>query len=106
VIFASWFTYNFDGTPLWLSATATLVSPGIYTGVLYRTNGPPFDAVPFNSASVGRTPVGNLLLTFANGNSATFAYSVTLGNPPVSVTQSKHLTRFVFNPPGTVCVQP
>jgi hypothetical protein len=106
VIFASWFTYDFDGTPLWLSATATLVSQGIYTGVLYRTTGPAFSAVPFNPANVGRTPVGNLLLTFANGNSVTFAYSVTLGNPPVSVTQSKQLTRFVFDPPGTVCVQP
>ena len=32
IIFATWFTYDTDGTPLWLSATAGRTSPGVYTG--------------------------------------------------------------------------
>jgi hypothetical protein len=102
-IFATWFTYNFDGTPLWLSATAHMVSPGVYSGTLNLTRGPAFNAVPFLPANVVVTPVGNLTLTFANGNSATLSYTVTLGTPPVTVTQTKAITRQVFQAPGTVC---
>jgi len=36
-------------------------------------------------------------VTFANGNGATFAYTVN------GVTQSKAIARQVFAPPGTVC---
>ncbi len=47
--------------------------------------------------------MGNATLTFGDGDNATFAYTVTLGNPPVRVTQTKQLTRLVFRAPGTVC---
>jgi Matrixin len=103
LIFATWFTYDFDGAPLWLSATASKTSAGVYSGALFRTTGPPFGAVPFDSLKVVRTPVGSLTLTFGDGDNATFAYTVTLGTPPVSVTQTKQLTRLVFRAPGTVC---
>ncbi len=103
LIFATWFTYDLDGAPLWLSATASKTSAGIYSGTLFRTTGPAFSAVPFDPLSVVRIPMGTLTLTFGNGDSATFAYTVTLGNPPVSVTQTKQLTRLVFRAPGTVC---
>ena len=49
------------------------------------------------------TPVGTATLTFADGNNATFAYTITLGTPPVAVTQTKPITRQIFQPPGTVC---
>ena len=58
-IFAVWFTYDIDGAPLMLSATATRSAAGTYGGTLYRTTGPAFSAVPFDSAAVVRTPVGN-----------------------------------------------
>jgi hypothetical protein len=96
-IFATWFTYDTDGTPLWLSATAPRTANGVYTGTLYRTRGPAFNAVPFVPANVTLTPVGTLTLTFANGNSATFAYTVN------GIAQSKSITRQVFRSPGTVC---
>jgi len=96
-IFATWFTYDVDGAPLWLSATASKAGTGIYTGTLYRTTGPPFNSVPFLPANIGLTAVGTLTLTFANGNAATFAYTLN------GVTQSKSITRQVFNAPGTVC---
>jgi Matrixin len=102
-IFATWFTYDLDGTPLWLSATAPKVGTGVYSGTLYRTTGPPFGAVPFDPANVAYTSVGTLTLAFADGNSATFAYTVTLGSPRITVTRTKQLTRLVFRAPGTVC---
>ncbi|HEY3460791.1 MAG TPA: S8 family peptidase [Casimicrobiaceae bacterium] len=97
VIFATWFTYDVDGTPLWLSVTATSVSPGVYSGQLARTRGPAFDAVPFDPSKVTRTPVGTATFTFADGDHATFAYTVN------GVAQSKAIVREVFVEPGTVC---
>jgi hypothetical protein len=102
-IFATWFTYDIDGTPLWLVVTAQKSAPGVYTGQLFRTTGPPFNAVPFNPASVVATPVGTATLTFADGNNATFAYTVQLAGMPSPVTQSKPVTREIFVAPGTVC---
>ena len=97
VIFATWFTYDVDGAPMWLSATARKTGTGVYSGELVKTTGPAFDQLSFPVSSVTVTPVGNLTLTFANGNSAQFFYSLN------GVAQTKSITRQVFNPPGTVC---
>jgi lysyl endopeptidase len=97
-IFATWFTYDTGGAPLWLSVTAARTGAGVYSGQLIRTAGPPFSASPFDSALVTRTVVGNATFTFANGNAATFDYTVN------GVTQTKSLARELFAPPaGTVC---
>ena len=96
-IFATWFSYDVDGTPLWLSATASQTGVGTYSGMLYRTKGPSFDSVPFLPADVAVTAVGTLTLTFSDGNTAAFAYTVN------GITQSKTITRQVFRGPGTVC---
>ena len=96
-IFATWFTYDVDHTPMWLVVTAPKTAPGVYSGTLYRTTGPAFNAVPFNPANVMATAVGMVTLTFTDGNNATFAYTVN------GIAQMKAITREVFNPPGTVC---
>ncbi len=96
-IFATWFTYGMDGSPMWLSGTATKTAGSSYSGTLYRTTGPPFNAMPFNPANVILTSVGIATLTFSDGNHATFAYTVS------GVSQSKQITRQIFHPPGTVC---
>lgn len=101
VIFATWFTYNGDGTPLWFSVTANNTAPGVYSGALELTNGPPFDAVPFLPADVTLSQVGNATFTFFNGNSGTFAYTVNTSTGPV--TQTKAITQQVFAAPGTEC---
>lgn len=103
IIFATWFTYDVDGTPLWLSATARKTGPGVYAGALNRTNGPAFNAVPFLPANVGLTPVGTVTLTFVDGNNATFAYTIALNGPASSVTQTKQIVRQVFRTRGTMC---
>jgi predicted dienelactone hydrolase len=94
---ATWFTYDHDRSPMWLVATAKRTTTGSYAGTLYRTTGPPFNAMPFKPAAVVGAAVGNAIFTFANGNSATFAYSVN------GVSQAKTITREVFRKPGTVC---
>ena len=96
-LFVTWFTYDLDGSPLWLSATAQKTGATAYAGTLYRTNGPPFSATPWNPAAVTITQVGAVTLTFADGNRATFAYTVD------AVSQTKQITRQVFRTPGTVC---
>ncbi|HEY0422176.1 MAG TPA: NBR1-Ig-like domain-containing protein, partial [Rhodopila sp.] len=96
-IFATWFTYDHDRTPMWLVATMLNTAPATYVGTLYRTTGPPFNAVPFNAANVVGTTVGTATLTFADGATAAFSYTVN------GVSQTKPITREVFAAPGTVC---
>ena len=97
-IFATWFTYDTDGTPLWLSMTADKVASGVYSGDLIRTRGPAFNAMPFDPGRVTRTVVGTGTFAFTTGNAAGFAYTVN------GVSQTKTLTRQLFVPPaGTMC---
>jgi hypothetical protein len=96
-IFATWFTYDLDHSPMWLVVTATKTAPGVYTGTLFRTTGPPFNSVPFNPANVVNTPAGTATFTFADGNTATFAYTVN------GVAQAKAITREILQNPGTTC---
>jgi hypothetical protein len=102
-IFATWFTYELDGTPLWLVSIAPKTAAGTYSGDLLRTTGPAFNAVPFNPAMVQSTKVGTAKFTFTDGNNATFDYTVQLADMTNAVTQSKAITREVFAAPGTAC---
>lgn len=97
VIFATWFTYDQAGAPMWLFATARKDFKGSYSGTLNRTSGPAFNAVPFSPSAVVVTPVGSMTLTFQDGKTATFAYTVD------GISQAKTITRQVFRDPGTAC---
>jgi hypothetical protein len=96
-IFATWFTYDSDGSPMWLVVTANRTGSTTYSGRLYRTTGPAFSAATFDPNRVVAVDVGDATFTFANGNSATFAYTA------YGVTQSKAITREVLVAPGTMC---
>ena len=85
MIFATWFTYDFSGAALPLSATLTKVGPEVYSGTLIKAAGPPFSAVPFNPGAVTRTEVGTATVTFSDGDAATFSYQVSLGGNPSAV---------------------
>jgi len=80
-----------------LSVTANYIGGTGYAGTLYRTTGPPFNAVPFSPAAVTATPVGAASFTFVNGNSAAFSYTFR------GISQTKAITRQVFRAPGTAC---
>ncbi len=99
-IFASWFTYDTTGAPLWLVVTALKTGLGVYAGTLYRVEGPTFNA--YDPAQRVTIPSGSATFTFADGNNATFAYTVT-GVAPAPVTQVKAITRQVLHAPGTTC---
>ena len=101
-IFATWFTYDHDRTPMWLVATAPKTAPRTYAGTLYRLTGPPFNAVPFPSigspGGATGTPVGTATFTFSDGNTGTFAYAVN------AEAQTKNIARELFHPlAGTLC---
>jgi hypothetical protein len=102
-IFATWFTFDLDGTPLWLSAlTARQGATNVYTGAIVRSSGSRFDA--FDATKVNGGSVGNATLTFVDGNNASFAYSVMFAPLPGPVNQAKQITRFLFaGTGGTVC---
>jgi len=97
IIFLTWFTYAADGTPMWVFAATPKTAPGVYAGKLNRTTGPPFNATPFLSSKVVVSEVGDVTLTFADGNHATFAYTLD------GVSQTKAITRQILVAPGTVC---
>jgi YVTN family beta-propeller protein len=98
IIFATWFTYDANGKAWWLfSAAAETAVPKVYSGLIRTAMGPPFNAEPFDPNAVVRNTVGNATITVIDGNHATFDYTVN------GVTQTKHLTRQVFAPTGTVC---
>jgi hypothetical protein len=95
-IFATWFTFDHDGSPLWLVGTMPRGEGQSFAGTLFRMSATPFGASPF----VANTPAefGSATLTFADGNNATFTY--TAGTTP----RTKQLTRELFYPPAaTVC---
>jgi len=97
IIFATWFTFGADGKPLWLVVAAGQAAPGVYTGTLYTGTGPPYDAATFDPGAVQSTAAGAAVLKFADGNHASFTYSVN------GVSQTKAITREIFAPPGTLC---
>ncbi len=100
-IFATWFTYERSGAPMWLVVTARQTAPGAFAGNLYRTGGPPFFADPFDPAKVVATLVGTATFWFVDGNNGTLTYSVLDRGYPVA--GSSKITREIFAAPGTVC---
>jgi hypothetical protein len=102
LIFLTWFTYDIDGSPMWLAGTAErTTNPAVFTGTLFRTSGPRFDA--FDPTKVTNVAVGSATLTFADGNDATFDYTVQLAGMPEPAPGKKTITREIFAAPGTVC---
>ncbi len=102
-LFATWYTYDVDGTPMWLSALLKRAgTSNVYQGDLVRTSGPRFDN--YRTSDLGpNQPVGSAILTFADGNHASFDYTVT-GIATGTVTQSKAIARFPFAATGgTLC---
>jgi lysyl endopeptidase len=95
-IFAVLFSYGDDGKPLWLVAPAVQrLADGSYSGTLYRTRGPAFDASAWGDVSAA--PAGDIALRFADGNSATLSYTVD------GRAVRKAITRFSTSPSEPRC---
>lgn len=99
ILFATWFTYDTDGSGMWLvMSNGSKVSDKTYSGTLFRTTGPPFNSVPFDSTRIGLTTVGSGTFAFTDASSGTFTYTVN------GITQSKSITRQVYAAPVPDCV--
>ena len=97
-LFATWFTYAADGSDLWMVMSAgTRVAPATYRGEIHRTAGPPFNATTYNPALFAPTLAGTGTFTFTDADNGTFSYTID------GVTQSKPITRYVFQAPATRC---
>jgi hypothetical protein len=116
VLFATWFTYDTDGSGLWLVMPDMELAPAssmgdiygyggygmmpampTYSGTIYRTSGPSFDAASFDSAKVAAQPVGVATFQFSGPDDGTFTSTVN------GMMRSAPITREVFGP-ATVCV--
>jgi hypothetical protein len=92
ILFATWFTYDADGSGMWLVMSGgTQTAPGKFEGELHRTTGPGFNAEPFTAITgTNYTKVGNLSVTFSDANTGSMTYTVN------GVTQTKAIARFLF----------
>jgi lysyl endopeptidase len=95
ILFAAVYTYDVDGTGLWLIMSRGDLQPdGSYLGGFYRVTGPPFNAQPWVGA-VTPTQVGTMRLRFTGANSGQLTYSVN------GITVNKTLSRLRFSTPTT-----
>ena len=97
IIFASWFTYDTNGKPVWFTAALQRQGDGSFAGAIDFTKGPPYSAAMFDSTLVTHSTVGSARVTFSDATHATFSYTVN------GVSQVKPLTLFVFATPVPVC---
>jgi len=98
ILFATWYTYDLDGSALWLFSDAHKTTDGTYTGTLYQSRGSPFLSTPYDPARFSAASVGTTTFTFSDANTGTFAYTVN------GVTQAKPITRFNFAAPAPTCI--
>ena len=102
-IFLTWFTYDVDGSPMWLVATAT------------QTTNPASSREPSTARRARastrsiRANVVEYVRRQRHGDFrrmaiyATFAYTVEVAGMADPASQSKTITREIFAAPGTTC---
>jgi hypothetical protein len=79
ILFATLFTYDSSGKGMWLvmSDGAKQAGSDTYTGDLYLTNGPAFNAQPFTPITAANlTKVGTMTLAFSAPGAGTLTYTV------------------------------
>jgi hypothetical protein len=100
-VFGTLFAYDSGRAPMWLVMSNGVLQPdGLsYTGDLYRTTGPAFNANPFTPIGAANvTRVGAMTVSFADAGVGTLQYSVD----GVSVT--KAIQRQVYGSRAATCL--
>ncbi|HEX7402751.1 MAG TPA: hypothetical protein VF287_01965, partial [Usitatibacter sp.] len=96
IVFATLFTYDASGQGKWfVLPRADLNTAGAYSGTLYATTGPAFNASPW--VAITSTAVGTMTFNFTSGNSGSVVYSVN------GVQVTKQIQREAFSSPTTQC---
>lgn len=101
ILFATLFTYDSTGQPLWLhmSEGVRQANGTTYSGSLYRTTGPAFNAVPFAPfGSANYTAVGTMSLNFTSATTATLTYSVN------GAVVTKSIQSYVYGSRAASCI--
>ena len=78
VVFATLFTYDRSGNPVWLAMTrGELGADGAYAGELHRFRGPAFNAptTSWSAASVAPSAVGTMRIMFSTFGTAALTYT-------------------------------
>ena len=101
ILFATLFTYDANRVPLWLvMSNGAMQSDGAtFTGELYRTTGPAFNANPFTPIGPANyTRVGTMTASFVDVNSGTLKYTVN------GVEVNKGIQRLVYGTRAASCL--
>jgi lysyl endopeptidase len=96
-LFSALYTYERDGSPLWLASTGQLQADGSYRGALVKATGPAFNALPWNSSAVSNKPVGEMSVRFPTPDTGTITYTYQ------GSTVTKSITRFQYGTTRTRC---
>lgn len=76
-IFAMWYNYDADYGPLYLMMSGgQWITSRTFFGKLYRTSGPAYDQVPFDTNRVRVYEIGTLTLNFPDANNMTFTWVI------------------------------
>jgi hypothetical protein len=101
-VFATLFTYDATGRALWLHMSDGSLQPdgATFTGTLYRTTGPAFNAVPFAPFAfpANYATVGTMSITFTSASTGTLTYSVN------GAVVNKSIVAYVFGSRAANCV--
>jgi lysyl endopeptidase len=96
IIFATLYSYDTNGTPMWLFMSNGEKQPdGSFFGTLYRSTGVPFSAPTWGPNTP--TIVGTMRVTFASPSTATLTYTVN------GTLVNKSIRRYQFSTPITTC---
>jgi len=96
-VFATLFAYDANGQGEWLVMPgASQTAATTWTGTLYRTNGPAFDAA-WDASKVASRVAGTATFAFTDASNGTFSATID------GVSISKPISREVFGSPTTVC---
>jgi hypothetical protein len=103
ILFATWFTYDDDGSGMWLVMPDAQMLPSFsemdpyygtpmtsmptYSGTVYRTTGPAFSAQPFDSTKVGSQAVGSATFQFSGQNDGSFSFTVGSTSRMLAITK-------------------
>ncbi len=93
-IFASWFTYDDKGNPVWYTVPNCVMPSSSLScsGSVYQVKGPYFFSVDFDPSMRVTTAVGNLSVSFADNNNGTMSYTVNGVSRTVSITREMFST--------------
>jgi len=100
-MFGTLFTYDASRAPLWLVMPAgTLQADGVtFSGDLYRTTGPAFNANPFTPIGPANiTQVGTMSVSFSQANTGTLTYTMN------GVQVQKNIQRQVYGARSANCL--